>query len=711
MFFNKLKLYIGLLPFIAVSNVNAIICSDYGDFKLYNGHYYTITKNKMTFNDAKTFAENSGGYLAIPDNQAENDFIKSLLPNATYGWIGIWDPQLTSNYCYDSNCAYDDSRFITVKGTTPVYTNWAPYQPDNLVKSNDIIDGVEKISPLGEHWVAIASPGGQWADMGNHFDEYNNPARYYGIFEFDTMPECYQGETNITDSIEGKVCNTKIYDSGLDLVTDGQTFDCQTDQYGTDFCPSGLAECGSEWEYMDGYSEPHIGTTTETYQKIRVWTGRIGDNYWSGSCAHYSTSAYFNITDLDKVIEFKLKRTKFDDWIKVTVNGHIVRVGPYGGDMLEVVYSDGTNTYSSYAECNDANYGYGYCGQKVQYTTSGSTGACELSTSWNQYHNIDAKQYLIEGTNVVRIDVIVAGGGEGYAYFEGIVGQGVFNCTGGYCSVDDIGTTEITTNYTYYEYLCQNDPNEYGENWEPIDPGGPDATDPTPPPDNCRRETFTCVPAPDRKCAWVDNKWQCSPYPCISGNDIVTTDTPVGINDADNNGWDDSGNCMGQIYIFNGYDNRCRSEDIFFGLAGGGCCDKDKVFFGLIQCKDEEMKLAKLRNEDRCHYIGEYCSKEVELGFTEICVQHKQTYCCFNSKLARIINEQGRTQINKNWGEPKNPNCKGFTPEEFQKLDFSKIDMSEFFNDVTKTFNSSFIQNQANFIQDRINTNLSNIQN
>lgn len=206
----------------------------------------------------------------------------------------------------------------------------------------------------------------------------------------------------------------------------------------------------------------------------------------------------------------------------------------------------------------------------------------------------------------------------------------------------------------------------------------------------------------------MNNKYQCSPYPCFGGDDIETTDTQVGLNDADNNGWDNSGNCNGKIYIFNGQDNRCRSRDILFGLTGGGCCDKDKVFAGLVSCKDEEKKLSKLNNEKRCHYVGEYCSKELNLIFTKMCIQWKKSYCCFNSKLSRIINEQGRPQLAKGWGDGKNPQCKGFTPEEFQKLDFSKIDMSEFFGEIQQNFNVNFIQNQQNFIQNKITNNVDN---
>src|SRR3546814_19770346 len=60
--------------------------------------------------------------------------------------------------------------------------------------------------------------------------------------------------------------------------------------------------------------------------------------------------------------------------------------------------------------------------------------------------------------------------------------------------------------------------------------------------------------------------------------------------------------------------------------------------------------------------------------------------CCFNTKLGRIIQEQGRPQLkafNGNlWGTAKKPMCRGFTPEEFQALDFSKIDLSEYYADI-----------------------------
>lgn len=87
----------------------------------------------------------------------------------------------------------------------------------------------------------------------------------------------------------------------------------------------------------------------------------------------------------------------------------------------------------------------------------------------------------------------------------------------------------------------------------------------------------------------------------------------------------------------------------------------------------------------QCHYIGDYCEKKTFMG----CIQRAKGYCCFNSKIGRIIHEQGRPQLNAfqpngDWGPPQAPNCRGFSPEEFSALNFSTIDLSEYFEDVTK---------------------------
>ena len=92
-----------------------------------------------------------------------------------------------------------------------------------------------------------------------------------------------------------------------------------------------------------------------------------------------------------------------------------------------------------------------------------------------------------------------------------------------------------------------------------------------------------------------------------------------------------------------------------------------------------------------------------------------EAFCCFNSKLARIIQEQGRPQLksfNPNpWGVPTDDgpadaDCRGFTSTEFQMLDFSKMDLSEYFGDITTQVQSTIQQN----VSDKINSYYNSIQ-
>ena len=182
------------------------------------------------------------------------------------------------------------------------------------------------------------------------------------------------------------------------------------------------------------------------------------------------------------------------------------------------------------------------------------------------------------------------------------------------------------------------------------------------------------------ECVPMGGVRKCSPYSCYVYPHFDDTDTQQGANDKQDDGTvDSSGNCLGTIYIFNGKTWKCRSVDYLRGIGiDDGCCNKDKVLFGLINCDEKEKMLARLRDDDLCHKVGSYCAKR----FLGLCIKKYDVYCCFHSKLGRIIQEQGRPQLDIDWGDAEDPNCRGFTPDEFQKLDFSKMDFSEFFEDI-----------------------------
>lgn len=158
---------------------------------------------------------------------------------------------------------------------------------------------------------------------------------------------------------------------------------------------------------------------------------------------------------------------------------------------------------------------------------------------------------------------------------------------------------------------------------------------------------------------------------------------------------------QGQIQngtLFRGFDNRCSKCIVSFK----DCCGSGKGWgkdLGLTDCSSEEKALQQKRADNLCHYVGTYCAEKV-LG---VCLKKKDTYCCFGSKLLKAFHEQGRPQIGLGWGDPKEPLCRGFTVEEIQNIDFSKLDLREVYEDLMKNFSPNKINNVGKTVGDRIN--------
>lgn len=118
-----------------------------------------------------------------------------------------------------------------------------------------------------------------------------------------------------------------------------------------------------------------------------------------------------------------------------------------------------------------------------------------------------------------------------------------------------------------------------------------------------------------------------------------------------------------------------------------------KLLTDYLACTDEEQQLGMARGVGLCHQVGTWCSSEYAWGG---CSVKQERFCCFNSKLGRIIQEQGRPQLGKSWGTTEEPDCSGFTKEQLLSLDWSQIDLSEFINDIVANTNG---KNADNAIQ------------
>ena len=72
-------------------------------------------------------------------------------------------------------------------------------------------------------------------------------------------------------------------------------------------------------------------------------------------------------------------------------------------------------------------------------------------------------------------------------------------------------------------------------------------------------------------------------------------------------------------------------------------------------CEQEEFELGAKRELRSCHDLGSYCKTKV----LSACIERRKAYCCFNTPLARILNEQIRPQLGRGWGEADQPDCTG----------------------------------------------------
>ncbi len=107
-------------------------------------------------------------------------------------------------------------------------------------------------------------------------------------------------------------------------------------------------------------------------------------------------------------------------------------------------------------------------------------------------------------------------------------------------------------------------------------------------------------------------------------------------------------------------------------------------------CSINEETIATARNNKVVTSLGEWeeCTQKV-LGACVNKLVH-YPYCVWPSKLARMLQDQGMAQL----GQPITADCRGFklnAPNEIAMVDFSQIDLSEYFSDVVNKLNATVL--------------------
>jgi len=151
------------------------------------------------------------------------------------------------------------------------------------------------------------------------------------------------------------------------------------------------------------------------------------------------------------------------------------------------------------------------------------------------------------------------------------------------------------------------------------------------------------------------------------------------------------------LTIFTGHSSECSEKPMGYS----NCCTETGwgQDVGLDHCPEAAKKLHVDRDNKMAIKIGRYCSGPEPFP----CIEHAQVFCVFSSKLAKIIQEQGRGgQLHMDFGSVKEPNCRGITPEQLQQIDFSSVDFQDFINDLSKNVKNPDLKQIQDLIQQHV---------
>lgn len=143
------------------------------------------------------------------------------------------------------------------------------------------------------------------------------------------------------------------------------------------------------------------------------------------------------------------------------------------------------------------------------------------------------------------------------------------------------------------------------------------------------------------------------------------------------------------VAYFTATERNCR-----IGVLGTiNCCQDSGWALGSIaECSASEVTLYGAQEAGAAVYMETFCSSE----FLFLCAQRSRRYCTFNSRIARIISEQGQRQLYGAF------DCRAMTQEELEAVDWSRIDFSAAFAEMFNNVGSIAPSDLTGLIQENI---------
>lgn len=452
------------------------------------------------------------------------------------------------------------------------------------------------------------------------------------------------------------------------------------------------ANAGQPWPYSIGNFEITGGDDSPYSQSGDTFSFGSNSNNHGGDCTRYYRTIRFYVPDRNLITQFSFDQINYDDWLDIVINGSLSYrgVGPHQGTHVSGTFN---------------------CEMGRNYTGTSFDALSRIRTGWN----------TIQVTNLI--------GGRGHYHFRFTlrrirgcdqVSEITYQCptgeshiTGTLLSSTCVSSGWRTINNVQVYRSCWQWSQNYTRLTDPIFTRDPecDAIEQQ----GCGQVASDCIVNGPGYCTTRRLSYDCPRIEaarhvnlcgdiltCPDGNcteeyktqkdateDFKEAATSLAVAGEIAKEFD-----YDNLSVFKGDGKKCDRS-----VAGFANCCKDGGWgtdVGLDNCSTEEKELGIKREQEAAHYIGNYCSQDSILG----CLKRTYTYCTYPSKLARIIVEQGSSQMGRGYGSARNPDCPGFTIDELNSLDFNAMNLTEFYDDVAEKAAAGTVGDPNQLIQD-----------
>jgi hypothetical protein len=227
----------------------------------------------------------------------------------------------------------------------------------------------------------------------------------------------------------------------------------------------------------------------------------------------------------------------------------------------------------------------------------------------------------------------------------------------------------------------------------------------------CDQVKAICLKRISDICVEHEKTFVCTSEKLSNGTTTIAGDVPFCLDgNCDDHSWTpnkDFAEAMSKLSVFQEMSKEMDASKTTAFRGNGKKCSKAVLGFqdccgsggwgrgvGLGQaCSADEKDLKKERAANKCVRVGTYCSQKEPI--TGICLTKKTSFCCFGSKLSKLVQEQGRGQLGIGWGDAEHPNCRPLTIEEIQRIDFSRMDFSSLYSEIQAKTNITAVTQAA----------------